>query len=45
MTRTIATPLGNAAKNSFALAMANGGNGAENYVPHLPDYIRKANGI
>jgi len=42
---TIATPLASAAKNSFALAMANGGNGADNYVPHLPDYIRKANGL
>jgi 3-hydroxyisobutyrate dehydrogenase-like beta-hydroxyacid dehydrogenase len=42
---TIATPLASAAKNSFALAMANGGHGADNYVPHLPDYIRKANGL
>ena len=39
------TPLGSAVKNSYALAMATGGDGPENYVPHLPDYIGRANGL
>lgn len=38
-------PIGNAVKNSFALAYANGGDGPENYVPHLPEYIGHANGV
>jgi 3-hydroxyisobutyrate dehydrogenase-like beta-hydroxyacid dehydrogenase len=38
-------PVGNAVKNAFALAFANGGNGPEDYVPHLPDYIARANGL
>ncbi|MGQ0566477.1 MAG: NAD(P)-dependent oxidoreductase [Gemmobacter sp.] len=42
---TMATTLGSAIKNSYALAMATGGNGPENYVPHLPDYIARANGL
>jgi 3-hydroxyisobutyrate dehydrogenase-like beta-hydroxyacid dehydrogenase len=42
---TVATPLASAVKNSFALAMATGGSGAEDYVPHLADFIAKANGI
>ncbi len=41
----LSNPIGNAVKNSFALANATGGNGAENYVPHLPEYIGRANGI
>jgi 3-hydroxyisobutyrate dehydrogenase-like beta-hydroxyacid dehydrogenase len=41
----IINPVGNAVKNSFALAFANGGNGPEDYVPHLPDYIARANGL
>lgn len=40
----VATPLASAAKNSFALAMGTGGDGDEDYVPHLVDYVRKANG-
>ena len=39
------TPLSSAIKNSYALAMATGGNGPENYVPHLPDYIARASGL
>ena len=39
------TPLSSAVKNSYALAMATGGNGPENYVPHLPDYIARASGL
>lgn len=42
---TVATPMASAVKNSFALAMATGGNGAEDYVPHLSDFIAKANGL
>lgn len=42
---TVATPMASAVKNSFALAMATGGNGSEDYVPHLSDFIAKANGI
>ncbi len=38
-------PMGNAVKNSFALAYAGGGSGPENYIPHLPDYVGRANGI
>jgi 3-hydroxyisobutyrate dehydrogenase-like beta-hydroxyacid dehydrogenase len=42
---TVATPMASAVKNSFALAMANGGNGPNDYVPHLTDFIYKSNGI
>ena len=38
-------PVGNAVKNSFSLAHSAGGDGPENYVPHLPEYIGRANGI
>ena len=41
----VVNPIGNAVKNSFGMAVATGGNGAENYVPHLPEYIGRANGI
>lgn len=37
-------PVGNAVKNAFALAHAGGGNGPEDYVPHLVDFIARANG-
>ena len=36
--------MGNAIKNSFAIAMAAGGTGSEDYVPKLATYIRKLNG-
>lgn len=42
---TVATPLASAIKNSFATAVNLGGNGPEDYVPHLADYIARANGI
>ena len=42
---SVATPLASAVKNSFATAVNTGGNGAEDYVPHLADYIARANGI
>jgi hypothetical protein len=40
---SLVNPLGNAAKNAFALASAAGG--AEHYVPMLPTYVEMANGI
>ncbi|MEP5762062.1 MAG: NAD(P)-dependent oxidoreductase [Litoreibacter sp.] len=41
----LANPIGGAIKNSFAMAHATGGAGPEDYVPHLVDYVAKANGI
>nr|WP_127900865.1 NAD(P)-dependent oxidoreductase [Solirhodobacter olei] len=41
---TMAAPLASAAKMSFAGAMATGGDGPEDYVPHLVDFIARANG-
>lgn len=41
---TVQTPVTSAAKNSFALAMGTGGDGPEDYVPHLVDFVAKANG-
>ncbi|MDE3240152.1 MAG: NAD(P)-dependent oxidoreductase [Paracoccaceae bacterium] len=42
---SVATPVASAAKNSFANAINAGGNTAEDYVPHLVDFIARANGI
>ncbi|OIP82151.1 MAG: 3-hydroxyisobutyrate dehydrogenase [Rhodobacterales bacterium CG2_30_65_12] len=39
------TALSSAVKNSFALAMNTGGDGPQDYVPHLTDYIARANGL
>jgi 3-hydroxyisobutyrate dehydrogenase-like beta-hydroxyacid dehydrogenase len=44
-TATVATPMASAVKNSFAQAMAAGGDGPEDYVPHLSDFIARANGL
>ena len=41
----IANPIGNAAKSSFARAMAMGGDGPEDYVPHLIDFVARENGL
>jgi 3-hydroxyisobutyrate dehydrogenase-like beta-hydroxyacid dehydrogenase len=41
----LVNPIGNAVKNSFGMAVATGGNGPENYVPHLPEYVGHSNGI
>jgi 3-hydroxyisobutyrate dehydrogenase-like beta-hydroxyacid dehydrogenase len=41
----VVNPVGNAAKNSFAMAHANGGSGPENYVPHLPEYVGRLSGV
>ena len=42
---TMVTPLASAVKNSFAQAMATGGDGPEDYVPHLADFVARNNGI
>jgi 3-hydroxyisobutyrate dehydrogenase-like beta-hydroxyacid dehydrogenase len=42
---TVTTTMTSAIKNTFAGAMANGGDGPEDYVPHLADFVAKANGI
>lgn len=41
----VANPVGNAVKNSFAMAHATGGDGPEDYVPHLVDFVARRNGI
>jgi len=41
----VANPTGNAAKNSFAMALAAGGDGPEDYVPHLADFVARRNGL
>ncbi|MEL7345142.1 MAG: NAD(P)-dependent oxidoreductase [Pseudomonadota bacterium] len=41
----MANPVGNAAKNSFAMAKATGGDGPEDYMPHLVDYVAQRNGL
>lgn len=42
---SLANPIGNAVKNSFALAHAAGGDGPEDYVPHLVDFVARRNGL
>nr|WP_099827086.1 NAD(P)-dependent oxidoreductase [Oceaniglobus indicus] len=37
-------PVGNAAKNSYAMALAMGGDGPEDYVPLLVDYVAERSG-
>lgn len=41
----VATPIASAVKNSFAGAVATGGDGASDYVPHLADFVARANGL
>ncbi|SMX25791.1 NAD(P)-dependent oxidoreductase [Boseongicola aestuarii] len=41
----LANPIGNAIKNSFALALSAGGDGPEDYVPHLVDFVARRNGV
>lgn len=40
----VANPIGNAVKNSYAMAVSTGGDGAEDYIPHLPVFVGKWNG-
>jgi 3-hydroxyisobutyrate dehydrogenase-like beta-hydroxyacid dehydrogenase len=42
---TVTTTMASAAKNSFAAAVAQGGAGPEDYVPHLTDFVARANGV
>ncbi|SCW79629.1 NAD-binding of NADP-dependent 3-hydroxyisobutyrate dehydrogenase [Rhizobium mongolense subsp. loessense] len=42
---TVATPLASAVKNSYAAAVAGGGNGPEDYVPHLADFVAQKNNV
>ncbi|MCY6382645.1 NAD(P)-dependent oxidoreductase [Hoeflea prorocentri] len=41
----VSNPIGAAVKNSYAEATNMGGSGPEDYVPHLVDFIAKANGL
>ena len=41
----VPNPIGNAAKNSFTMAVAEGGDGAEDYIPHLVDFVAKRSGV
>ena len=40
-----ANPLTSAIKNSYAMAVGTGGDGQEDYVPELVDYVARANGV
>lgn len=39
------TPVSSAVKNSFAAAVAAGGDGPDDFVPHLTDYVARSNGL
>lgn len=39
------TAMASTVKNSFAFAMTTGGDGPEDYVPHLADFIARGNGL
>ncbi len=41
----VANPVQAAIKNSYAMAVNTGGDGPEDYVPHLVDFVARANGI
>lgn len=41
----VASSLSSAVKNSYASALTHGGTGPEDYVPHLADFIARANGV
>ena len=42
---SLANPIGNAVKNSLALACAAGGDGPADYLPHLVDFVARRNGV
>ena len=42
---TLANPIGNAVKNSFAQAISAGHDGPEDFVPHLAQHVKKRNGL
>ncbi len=37
--------MASAIKNSFALALGAGGTGPADHVPHLADFVARANGV
>ncbi|MCX2721156.1 NAD(P)-dependent oxidoreductase [Roseibium sp. DSM 29163] len=39
------TAMSSAVKNSYAFGITNGGSGDDDYVPHLTDFIARANGL
>lgn len=41
----VASAMASAAKNSYTLALGLGGDGPEDYVPHLTDFVARANGV
>lgn len=41
----VATPVGSAARNAYVTAVATGGGGPEDYVPHLADFVARASGV
>lgn len=41
----VATPLASAAQMSYRMALAQGGDGPEDYIPHLADFVARANGV
>ena len=41
----VGTAMASAAKNAFAMALATGGDGPEDYLPHLVDFVGRANGV
>ena len=41
----IANPVASAVKNTFAAALAQGGGGPEDYVPHSAEFVARANGV
>ena len=41
----LSNALGAAVKNSYAMATNMGGDGPEDYVPHLVEYVAQANGL
>lgn len=41
----VAVPLASAARMSYRMALAQGGDGADDYIPHLADFVARANGV
>jgi hypothetical protein len=42
---SLANPIGNAVKNSLAMACAAGGDGPDDYLPHLVDFVRRGHPV
>jgi len=42
---SLPTPLASTVKSAYAGAVARGGNGSEDYVPHLVDFVASAGGV